>query len=1383
MKHKIILLFLACLFGSMQKSWAATSDTIIYQKPCSDYVRMAVKLGETRWKVIEKKGSILLFEGEYQLSNFTKEALSAGNFYSHFGSQKFIEKYYTIDGKLQLILEVFSIDSFLVRMYENGRNWSEYEFFKTKIWSLDEIFVRRIKEERFFYVMLAKNPQKITKYINGKRFEVYEKQENKNFYLQTIYKDDAVIQKNVFKSYYISFRGERDDLDLKNFIYDLNAVKAFDYAFSNPHIEFYNDYTMKRKISINGHFETRLHFDEHGHIIDSSVYAIVPNPDNYSASKGDTTWVDVPLYNNYVDSTGKVLFLYQVEHNENKTIITWSEEVRDSLIEIRKEISPKQWHDRIGYLLPRVYQYKASPKKVKNEYKTEIFYNGNLLKSYQTVLDFNENYKMVNYFYFLENEAHYTMTFMEEHDELKSGDYIHGEDIWLDSSIIIRNKLTPETLCSVNPIESWDQNVFNANLHDLHASIKKDFELCLYGIWSRTQGKYTAPPEYIEIVGLNPEYPIFFKATKDYKEFLVINGQNEVLFRSNENFRSGKVGEFYYVQMSDGTHVFTPEFKEMHVNETLYDFGTYQNHVIIRDETENQTLVFSVTKDSVIKEVFSNYLFDARLKEGSQNLYLLHDHFTIYTFRNNGIQPIYTTDDTIYTVDKDDLSFMIAINKTNWRFIHFENPYLISYSIETDSQQNLFDEINYRRQKWGSSNNLSYSDNIAVYYNKGKKGCINGKLFPVLLPEWDDIDVGNYVATKEGKSYRFNTSGDRILLPFSRVEIEYKESKIAMFVSDDRKTLDYQGMLYHLVSPIKHAGWFTTSYSEDRYGDVFISVITEDGAIYELNWHSLRKLETPATGIFTHASTDKKTIYLNGEQVGQEYDRVYKVGEIKFLNPLLKSANQLNAVIGNVTYSIDLSDKTIKQTNSAIGREQEINGHIFGYDNQFKLYYNACDKIRYLPDSFQSYQLFELYNSDLVLASTQPKNDGYYNSNYYLTNLITGKTSTYQISGSIFPQDNYLLVRDASSRYHLIDENLNEILPFSAIQKVTFMSDYAFIRTGKQWYRYNLSTKKTDTLNFELKYFDREKYACTTDHEIRVYNYKNELLATSDRYFLDDLTQLESLNISDTFSGLKRYVYSNISHITPLQSSFLKVFHLMTWNIGNDYRGGGQLRLVDFPDKTYHEEKEKYLSKNEEVETDRFVVEEEFGFGERYEMFEEGMIEFEVYSGDSYFSHPFKGYKANFEEQNLEFEKYLTSLDFDYENFYFLPNGLVKVSFSSNYSGGYPHTNCGLYIELRDSGYKLWTFENIFDTTKLTQLTEYLQHQVSLNPSFWGVTCSQDLEKYNLEYFAKKFEINDKFEIQHPDDYKHLGGLRLTYDDLKEYMTPEAKALFESTMK
>ncbi|MCB9263352.1 MAG: hypothetical protein H6607_13350 [Flavobacteriales bacterium] len=1262
MKHKIILLLFICLFGSVQKSWSSSGDTIIYQKPCFDYVRMAVKLGENRWKITEKKGNILLFEGEYEISHFTHDMLLT-KFNYHFDCTKFLEKYYSMEGVLRLTFNEHNPDSFVVQIFENKTLVYSYVFNHNL--KIDFVRILNIQDDQdvLFTKLMAFQPNQVNHYVDEQIFENYQLHnvEENPFYYQTYYRNNQEIQRNTWDVEPERTNSKYAKSQKIQLVFGLKHVTRYPHK----HIEYYSDYSVKAEFTLDSTFLSRVYFFTNGKVMDTSFWAIQWLPKLVS---GDTMKPQtVLLYQEVFDKNGNQTYFFQT-----------------------------------------------------NEFLPE---NAPVLQA---------------------SSAYFT------------------QNIWTPSPNLSKSLWSSDSITILEKEEEYKVKSRKANVYDyLNVTVKKDFETCLFGLWSLTQDKYTTSPQYLEISALGSDGS-FFKVTDDYHSYLIIDAKNKVLFSSYSDFEVEPFGAFYKLLQNDTLYFFSPEFNLVFKVKQTATMNAYGQHLWVLDEENNRTHFFTLQRDTIITHSIADKLTETTLKYHFRRFHVFTDMHHIYQLQTKGLTEVWATSDTILAVKtrSDYMDFIASFKGNKLSFYDVTNTRLKAYTLEMDNPQETLNELTERRNYWRNKGYFTKSDDFLIYTFQGKKGCFNGTLLPVLAPEWDDIDVENKIATKLGLKYKFNDGGDVFTLPQECVETNILGVRCNFYVNREKGIVVVKDRMYYLASLIECIGIFKHGFDEN-YEFHQAVLITTDNRMYQIQSDSLWLMQD-ATGILRVINSTDKYVYVYGERLEFPFDRVDQMGGEIWLNTMIKANETLKVTDGRHTYLLDLSNKEKRIADDRGGQEKEIWGQVYGYNALGQLYYRNCDNYVFYPECYVHMKVLNHQNINLLLITTDYEKDkGNGLPFYLLMNPDTKQTTNFWIRPYVYDAGKYCMVQDSRNFYHVVDADLNEMLPFSEMKEVQYKYNHYYVYCQNRWYRYSLENKKVDTLSTELRYFDEKKYSCIEQGEIRVYTYEHILLAASGSYFIDNLTTITELDIQDSVISYNYWYYfydGQMPYYSSRQKMLFKAFMLTEgYNSVNS-----TLPTIDFPEYMNITEKQRKIKSrgcnlkpvDRNDESDMYA--EEF---DRY-----------VYRDSTFL----KG--ANLNQRDWVayvksiLEHRLAHLNLRYDDFYCYSNGLL-----------YYH---GLYIELLDSGYRCWTFENIFDTTKLTSLTEYLQHQVSLNPSFWGVTCSQDLEKYNLEYFAAKFGIENKvFFFQQPDNNQQSSGLRLTYDDLKEYMTPEAKALFENIMK
>lgn len=1341
------------------QTFGSPGDTTVYSKPCSDYTRTAIKTGEKQYTIIEKKGNNTLFESDIEYSKITYEMLSSEVFRRGIlrGSHKI--KLYNYNGQLRFEIRKIKNDSVILKVYDDEKLTYEYLFVDQRINKILEELKLDEDGKELSKKILSIRAARISVYANGALFCTYTQLNDgySSYYTQQIIKDKKTIQKNVCALGYTVSQDEPEKKDYMLFT-SLSGMTKHQEQFSFPQVEYHPDYSIKTRQNLVGSNLTTVRLSKKGRLLDTSFSHCLRNSTTVNSPNYEVALLHAERY----DEDQNELFYYHTDYSKDKVTVTWRTKVRDSLITIKKEISPETWHRNMGQKFPEI--YGDTPQVSDKKYSTKIYYKRKLLKSYPTSLGFLEydKNKILSLFNLFSQEEEYTKTpFIREADPQNKPEYIRAD-------YLLRGKrmLSPILKDTIIQLATMSPNSLFTSYKDENLKIKKDFVSCLFGVWSQSAASYEIPCKYMEIQKINSSY---YQVTSDFSDYQIINLKNEVVFETQEKPNVRQHRNYYVVQARDSSFVFDNNWALIHTTDKAYSYYTIKNirnSLIIYEKDIDESRIFSKNVDSVQMISIPGELSYLQIKTNNNLNELVYNTNNIYQVLPEGPKLIHQTTDSLSTVRINYKSTLVSVHKNEITIYGADNEHFTKYNLVIDDfykwVYNLkqMDDYTYR----GSKNS-----GLLIYQYAGKKGLLSSTLLPILSPEWDDISIQHHILKKAENLYLFDNYGNTSLLPNKMVKLETKTNRYRndrdnttlVYYDDKTLALSDNKFIFNFLKPIQTVGIFSTSFNTTNDYKKNIAIVAVNGDLY-VNSGSLFTKDQSATGTFQDAESGQSILYSEGKKIGTSYDKVYQVGQMEYLNPLLTAAIQVKATDGTHTYKIDLNDATVTQLNALGGKETEINGHILGYDKYYKLYHNDCDNIRYFPDTLKRFKIPTSQNSNFVLAynHTALQYRSYSQRLYpYLYSLKTQKISTYKVRQLTEIGEHTLVITPTYKK--VVDKDMNEILPFKNLKEVVFKDNYYFFKQNKSWFRYYLGNQRLDTLKDELTYADPEKYVSVSGALMSIYTYENKLLTQSKNGFLDKLIDIEKTQIDypkNITAIINRY------KLDRLQEAWVKSIFLFSDELKNKKKVS--VKYTDFPTKEYYEEQ---LAKTSSSKRDIFSD----GYGSSGgDYFIDEMIDME--EGD-YGSSKYDDYKVAFSAMNNAFESKLNKLQFTIDDFNYMKNGLVAFDNSKRSYG--PHKDYELYIKLQDTGYQVWTFATIFDEARVDSLHKFLLHQISLNPSFWGVTCNEDMEKYDLNFFAARFRITEEYFTILAANYNFISSdkMKLTYADLQYFMTTEAQ--------
>lgn len=906
-------------------------------------------------------------------------------------------------------------------------------------------------------------------------------------------------------------------------------------------------------------------------------------------------------------------------------------------------------------------------------------------------------------------------------------------------------------------------NVFS-ELIKKDVAVKKDFEACLFGIWDKNKNQYITKPEYsfIESNTKRNYYSkqVYFKASKDNIEYVILNAKGKVVYKQEGDFYfrwnvpSGNKPAYYtFRKHRDSAYVlFTPAFRKIGSYQALprvemLDNGALQLH-FYRQKT--QIFYINQSQNAVRLDVAEP------LNHLSKGLYYLSNQ--IVEFDSLGLNTIFKASSRIKKYHSSlvyfDLDSLYVMTK-RWNDFDIE-------SISMDDPKSFLNTawlyLGYNKR------NLNYF----VYSDNGKFGALNLRLVPLLKPEWDKVGE-DFFAFKDTERYMFNHSGGVLSFPYKLVysDNSYRAQYKVYKDSENELKLLYKNTWFPM--PIEEVLNFRDANKKSKRLQL---IFTKSGEVYTQSYFGFYRVDLSLSGLVKSALNQKDYVLINNEITSRAYDTIYSQTTTSSINAFVNSYfPNLRAYSNDSLYLLMKNGRQeVYQKNKSGSKEFLVQEEVYGYTNDYQFYYNDCQGTQKLPDGVWDFKVYGKMPSSIMalhfadekmVANTRAmqsqrfyskyKDPNEYNNwqelynekSYVLYNKELKKKSSFMFNGKLKTFDNHLQAELKYGTYRLVNNQLEDVLPIKSYNKITKAYGFYMIVSNGIYYRFQPSSNKLDTLNEKVKFWDSTNYAVVRNKTLIVYDYDQNVVLKTEAYGLNEMGEWRHLlgksclSCNFVWNGSASSNSTHFNKLTDLQKQFL-----LSLSFANNFcniskkQGANYMRSKTFPEYTYfHERMDKYYAKQKSVKSSKSYIEDDVD----YEMeIEEVAIEYSRHSSRSG-----SGYYANYDDPGSfnnaknDMQGAINNMSLRSSNVNFLTSGLVVLQDLS-----YRKYGPDLILELKDSGYALLNMADLVDPGKKDSLEKYLNHQISINPNYWGVTCQADLDKYNFVRFQQMFHIN-----------------------------------------
>jgi hypothetical protein len=1436
----VIIYFVSFLLGEGRE------PVLVYKKPCTNYKRVAYQLPNYKYEIVEQIGTIITAKWYGSYSNLDLAKLSSqpkfstwyssNNDWNYFDSLKLWDR----KGEQQLEIHRFKPDesrsNYQVRMYgyQKGKKlymavFNNVRVIIGKYKAYHEEVVKGLKHHHIpmglgSYLVSLTYYDKEIKYVTYEK-EVENRIGNTHLFIQKFWgKNGEQLQRNnIFTDFYQLY-WRHDSLILENGRRGKNKDSKLDASYNArfPNGELQYEWEAKGESVVFKEYYSNGVLKHFKNIRMLEGRSPEYNKYSYKLQKKDNGFYSPYLLSKHMvvdeelfDTLGEKLFAY-------------NQEVKDDLLKFHfagkiNSVEQSQTLTIPSYLISLDNIFKQNDTAIKqdsfhfhikhgkNDYqgwnnKQEILA---IYKNYFNNLDFtqlmNNDYGLKDYYKEIQNND--GMTIIKAIPVFKNKkSYFDRYDTFQLISQPKRNRYRN------GPNSDLSNDYYE--LVNLNIKVKKDFDACLYGLWSEDKNMYVVKPEYsfISKANANDYYgrQVYFKASKDNNEFVVINGNGKVVYKQKgdfyfkwQNSRYNKPSYYQIRAHRDSAMIYyTRAFREIGRFNNVQKISELRNDAMQFTFRDGSNMIYYVNwKQKAVKEYYPGSLMNL-----NRDVYIAGNQLCV--FDTNGVIPFYTAASEIKKIGNRVWAYADQTNlivlKSDWSEIK-------KYTIEMDTPQGFLDFLVNEGKKsyYYQKKNKKY---YYVYSKNKKYGALDLRLNALLSPIYDVVR-NDYFAVRGTKKYLFSSNGDTVAFPYRFISSgEFYNYEYKLYKDKNEFKLSYDNSWF----PIRMKDIFEfipIGQVKNRYQNIQL-ILGDDDQYYYYYHRGFALLSTELNGSIKSLINRKQYLFLDNKIVGRAYDTIYSQTTLGTINQMINSYYPgLRAYSSDSLFILQQNGtKEVYQNNTPGSKEYLVNEEVYGYTKNYEHYYNNCGGIFKLPNGvwqFKSYQkqafpyLALHFSTEREVVKTldinkesyfnRYKNPNKYNNwqdrynsrsyndfnDYYLYNKESNKTSKHPFNGELKSFDGHLQLKIGWAKYKLIDQDFKEVLPIASYSSIVKRYDNYYIKNKDLSYRYQLSTKRFDTLGRNVSYWDSLHYAISKDEKVILYNYDGAVLYDFSTYGINEMHKWEWMlkdtcqSCNYTWNGASSRSKSAYNKLTKFQQQFLFALSLKgDFSYQPIQAKPEYVKSKVYPDyKYFHERLDGYMNKIPDIKS-----EHSFEEGEEYEMFDAvmvddgGPISRSIRSGfnkqtnenlDSLYSEKYKE----------PFQKELERMSLRSREVNFLSNGLVILE----------HQNYRIYtpsiiLELKDSAYQLLSFMDIVDEDKKDSLLKLLKHKISLKPEYWGITCQADLDQFSFIEFAEMFHLNSvSFTFRKPNKSTYIS---IYYKDLVNFIKPQYQTYF-----